>query len=258
MEIYTDISKYEQFEEFISKHKDNIDILDIKQYYIGSISYNNHKVFEYILREYRNELEEEYIRNTIMLLFEPKYIDMIKICNNYNIDTNFMICIVISELCNMNNINRKELLEYYKYILYLVRNNKENILEYIYNSIKDNYTDINLKIVLELIDIGVIIGGNKIMITKDELNSIFLNMNNTNIKLSEDVEEIIKEIYNINEVSKINNDTQYITKIREDLYIYNDNDNTWCFNNENIEYIKKYYKNPFNGGMIENRIVKNL
>jgi hypothetical protein len=260
MDIYTNKDRYEEFINFLVDNKTNLNILDIKQYYIGSLSNLNYNVFEYILKNYKPELGLEYIKSTVELLIEPKYIEIIKLCNNYHINTTFLTNNVITNLIQTNNLGRTCLLEYYEYILYIILGDKEKLLSIIYDCVKDIYNDVNLDIILELIDISVIIGCDKIVIDNSEMSELFRNMNvsKEDININNDVMNVIKKVYNIDNIDTLTKMNKYITKIREDLYIYNDDSNTWCFNNENIIYIKKYNRNPFNSEIIEKRIVENL
>ena len=49
-----------------------------------------------------------------------------------------------------------------------------------------------------------------------------------------------------------------ITKIKDNFYVYNDTINNWCFDNNNIQYIKTNKTNPLNGDNIPDYVLTNL
>ena len=83
-------------------------------------------------------------------------------------------------------------------------------------------------------------------------------------KLDTYIIDILKRELDEDDINKIvnilrqKNKIQYITKIKEDFYVYNDTSNNWCFDNNNIQYIQKYHTNPLNGNSIPQYVLDNF
>ena len=143
-----------------------------------------------------------------------------------------------------------------------------NVLYDILNEV--SYNKHSLTYILTLIDIVILFGNNilddsnideksrLLFMHKDKQVSYIYDKLDTYvkdlIKLQLEVETDKKAINALKKKGKV----RFISKIQDDFYIMNDLGRNWVFDNENIEYIKKHNKNPYNGEIIPKDIVDNI
>ena len=268
MDIYTDENKFSQFILFVNNNKDLLSREDILQFYEGSLVNNNKKVIDYLLKEYKYIIEEQYINKSLLCLIDPKYIEMTKIFNENNIDLKeFYEKLIIKYIDVLNSkYNDNIITNYIRYIVFVLNNiNKPSL-----NIIKDNlkYNRHNMRDLTNLIDLVILFGGRDVVIEETNDKLLFYNKdkNISDIIKSMDkyILDIIKDELNEDNIDVIisklrkKNKIKFITKIKHDFYVYNDTINTWCFDDNNIQYIKHNKTNPLNGESIPDYVLTSL
>lgn len=275
MDIYTDDSKFDEFILFINNNKNKLDREDLIQYYNGALNSSNYKVVDFLLTEFEYVLNKRYIEKTLSLLTEPKYTQMINVFKTRNINTRQLLENVV-----MNFINKlkykyddKMINQYIRFIVNIIQDIERPDINIIKMAIgKDNINNNNLEVLLGLVDIFILFGCNTKVnnIDNDQTLLLFSNLNKKdNIEdiinnIDTYILDIIKDELDIKDKNilikyfKDKNKVTYITKITEDFYVYHDMSKNWCFDNDNIDYIKKHRKNPYNGIVISDDIIDQI
>lgn len=275
MDIYTDDSKFDEFILFINNNKNKLDREDLIQYYNGALNSSNYKVIDFLLTEFEYVLNKRYIEKTLSLLTEPKYTQMINVFKTRNINTRQLLENVV-----MNFINKlkykyddKMINQYIRFIVNIIQDIERPDINIIKMAIgKDNINNNNLEVLLGLVDIFILFGCNTKVnnIDNDQTLLLFSNLNKKdNIEdiinnIDTYILDIIKDELDIKDKNilikyfKDKNKVTYITKITEDFYVYHDMSKNWCFDNDNIDYIKKHRKNPYNGIVISDDIIDQI
>ena len=275
MDIYTDDSKFDEFILFINNNKNKLDREDLIQYYNGALNSSNYKVVDFLLTEFEYVLNKRYIEKTLSLLTEPKYTQMIHVFKTRNINTRQLLENVV-----MNFINKlkykyddKMINQYIRFIVNIIQDIERPDINIIKMAIgKDNINNNNLEVLLGLVDIFILFGCNTKVnnIDNDQTLLLFSNLNKKdNIEdiinnIDTYILDIIKDELDIKDKNilikyfKDKNKVTYITKITEDFYVYHDMSKNWCFDNDNIDYIKKHRKNPYNGIVISDDIIDQI
>ena len=275
MDIYTDDSKFDEFILFINNNKNKLDREDLIQYYNGALNSSNYKVIDFLLTEFEYVLNKRYIEKTLSLLTEPKYTQMINVFKTRNINTRQLLENVV-----MNFINKlkykyddKMINQYIRFIVNIIQDIERPDINIIKMAIgKDNINNNNLEVLLGLVDIFILFGCNTKVnnIDNDQTLLLFSNLNKkVNIEdiinnIDTYILDIIKDELDIKDKNilikyfKDKNKVTYITKITEDFYVYHDMSKNWCFDNDNIDYIKKHRKNPYNGIVISDDIIDQI
>jgi len=257
----------------MNKHKDNLDRTDFIQYYTGALINNNTKVIDYLLKEYKYILQEQYIQRSLSLLTENKWKDMVEIFMQNNIDVSPLLSEVIKcFITKLNNVyNDQYVHNYFKYIIFLLNKTKKFSLQQLQSYITDiGYNKHNLTFILSLIDVVILFGHNTL--DDNEMNEqsklLFLHKDKEVSYIYKKLDSYLKDIIKdeletetdkkaINALKKKAN-LRFISKVQDDFYIMNDLGRNWVFDNENIEYIKKHKKNPYNGEIIPEDLIKNI
>ena len=275
MDIYTDDSKFDEFILFINNNKNKLDREDLIQYYNGALNSSNYKLVDFLLTEFEYVLNKRYIEKTLSLLTEPKYTQMINVFKTRNINTRQLLENVV-----MNFINKlkykyddKMINQYIRFIVNIIQDIERPDINIIKMAIgKDNINNNNLEVLLGLVDIFILFGCNTKVnnIDNDQTLLLFSNLNKKdNIEdiinnIDTYILDIIKDELDIKDKNilikyfKDKNKVTYITKITEDFYVYHDMSKNWCFDNDNIDYIKKHRKNPYNGIVISDDIIDQI
>ena len=157
---------------------------------------------------------------------------------------------------------------YMEYMIYLLNNMKKPNLKYIQSLLNKGANTSNLNVIISIIDVIILFGGNDVSCETELDKLLFVNRSSTKKQILEKLDTYIVDILkneldedNINKIVNIlrqKNKIQYITKIKEDFYVYNDTSNNWCFDNNNIQYIQKYHTNPLNGNSIPQYVLDNF
>lgn len=273
MDIYTKSSKFDSFVLFMNEHKDNLHRNDLIQYYTGALVNNNTKVINYLLKEYKYILEEDYIIRSLNLLTDYKWISMVEIFITNKIEVSSLLDKVIeSFLMKLNSVyNDMYVKKNFEYIIFLLNNTKKVSLEVIKNLIINiGYNKHNVTYILTLIDLVILFGNNELNDSNmnEELKLLFLHKEKDIVyiynKLDLYVKNLLKNEFEVDTDKKVINtfkkkkNLRFITKIQNDFYIMNDRGKNWVFDNENIEYIKKHKKNPYNGEIIPDDLINNI
>ena len=268
MDIYVDENLFPKFVLFMKENKNEMSRDDILQYYNGALSNNNTKVIDYLLKEYNYIIEEDYINQSLECLTDPKYIDMTKVFYNNNISLNKLYERLIIKYIDVLNskYNDTIIVDYITYIVFVFNNISKPSL----NFIKENvtYNKYNMNEIINLIDLVILFGGRDVVIEDGNDQLLFYNKDKNISDLIKSTEQyilnIIKNEMNEDDVKVIvnklrkKNKVKFITKIKDDFYVYNDTINNWCFDNNNIQYIKNNKTNPLNGDTIPDYVLHNL
>lgn len=275
MDIYTDDSKFDEFILFINNNKNKLDREDLIQYYNGALNSSNYKVVDFLLTEFEYVLNKRYIEKTLSLLTEPKYTQMINVFKTRNINTRQLLENVIMNFVNKlkYKYDDKMINQYIRFIVNIIQDIERPDINIIKMAIgKDNINNNNLEVLLGLVDIFILFGCNTKVnnIDNDQTLLLFSNLNKKdNIEdiinnIDTYILDIIKDELDIKDKNilikyfKDKNKVTYITKITEDFYVYHDMSKNWCFDNDNIDYIKKHRKNPYNGIVISDDIIDQI
>ena len=270
MELYANEDNFVKFVEFIKENKNNLDRNDFIQYYNGSLSNNNTKVVDYLLKEYKYIIEESHINNSMNCLVEPQYKDMVQIFIDNGIDINNLFDKFIEHYLDKLSYmyTDKTIHTYMEYMIYLLNNMKKPNLKYIQSLLNKGANTSNLNVIISIIDVIILFGGNDVSCETELDKLLFVNRSSTKKQILEKLDTYIVDILkneldedNINKIVNIlrqKNKIQYITKIKDDFYVYNDTSNNWCFDNNNIQYIQKYHTNPLNGNSIPQYVLDNF
>lgn len=272
MEIITNEDKFDKFILFINSERDNLDKNDIVQYYTESLSSNNKKVINFLLKEYKYILGEDYIMNTLNILTDCIWKDMIKIFidNNINIDSLYKHVLKVF-LKKLNTYYTDEdVNNYLKYLMFILNNTividlgvvRDTITECGYNKNIINY-------ILNIVDIFILFGGNNLNEDMSEEYELLFYNRNKSISfifnnLDSHIKDLLKDELDVEtyrkciEKFKKKNKIKFITKVKDDFYIMNDLNRHWVFDNDNIEYIKEHKKNPYTGEIISDDILKHI
>jgi hypothetical protein len=272
MDIYVDDSKFDKFVLFINDNKNKLDREDLIQYYNGGLMYNNCKLVEFMLSEFKYIIEGRYIEKSVSLLDDPKHLEMIQVFIKANININELFENVINKFMKVLKYSYTEqnVHSYLRFIIELIKDINKPDLRVVYNSLIDvGYTNKNVNVVLSLVDIFLLFGCDRgLKIDEEALELLFSNMDKGVKYILDNVDayvlDLIKDILNMKDNNKLlkymkeRGKVRFITKIKEDFYVYNDITKNWCFDNDNIEYIKKHYKNPYNGEVIDSNIIDDI
>lgn len=272
MEIITDVNYFSKFVLFINENKNNLDKNDLIQYYNTGLSSNNTKVIDFLVKEYKYIIEESYILDTLYFLKTIVWKDMIKVFINNKINLGVLYEKVIQSFIEkLNTYHTDDDINNYFVYLILILNNSQNIN---LNLIKDvitsnNYNSKTLQIILTIIDLVIIFGGNKLDGELSEEDSLLFHNKDKKISFIYDkfdsyIKDIIKNELDVESDRKClaalkkRNKLRFITKVKDDFYIMNDSNRNWVFDNENMKYIREHNKNPYNGEIISNDILQNI
>tara|TARA_Y100000389_G_scaffold107341_1_gene104362 strand:- start:107 stop:925 length:819 start_codon:yes stop_codon:yes gene_type:complete len=270
MELYVKEDNFFKFVEFIKENKNNLDRNDFVQYYNGSLKSNNIKVVDYLLKEYKYIIEESHINNSMNCLVEPEFKDMVKVFIDNDIGINDLFDKFIEHYLEKLSYmyTDKTTHTYMEYMIYLLNNINKPNLKHIQRLLNDGSKISNLKVVTNIIDVIILFGGNEVSCETELDKLLFVNRSSTKKQILEKLDTYMVDIIkreldedNINKIVNIlrqKNKMQYITKIKEDFYVYNDTSNNWCFDNNNIQYIKQHHTNPLNGQIIPQYVLDNF
>lgn len=268
MDIYVDENLFTKFVLFMKENKDEMSRDDVLQYYDGALSNNNTKVIDYLLKEHKYIIEEDYINKSLECLTDPKYMNMTKIFNNNCIKLDKLYERLIIKYMNVLNskYNDDIIVDYITYIVFILNNISKPSL----NLIKENmnYNKYNMNEIINLIDLVILFGGRDVIIENSDDQLLFYNKDKNIKDLIKNIDQyilnIIKNELNEDDMNVIvnklrkKNKVKFITKIKDNFYVYNDTINNWCFDNNNIQYIKTNKTNPLNGENIPDYVLTNL
>ena len=153
-----------------------------------------------------------------------------------------------------------------KYIIYLLNNISNPSLNFIKSHIK--YNKNNIKDVVSLIDVIILFGGKDVVIEGSDDKLLYYNKDKNLVEIIKGLDKYIIDIIRnemgeddtrviVNKLRK-RNKVKYITKIKDNFYVYNDTINNWCFDNNNINYIQEHKTNPLNGDSIPEYVINSL
>ena len=268
MDIYVDKNLFPKFVLFMKENKNDISRDDILQYYDGALSNNNTKVIDYLLKEYKYIIEEDYINKSLECLTEPKYMNMTKVFDKNDIKLDKLYERLIIKYINVLNskYNDDIIVDYITYIVFILNNISNPSL----NLIKENvtYNKYNMNEIINLIDLVILFGGRDVVIESGNDQLLFYNKDKNIRDLIQNIDQyilnIIKNELNEDDIKVIvnklrkKNKVKFITKIKDNFYVYNDTINNWCLDNNNIQYIKTNKTNPLNGDNIPDYVLTNL
>lgn len=259
---------FEEFKNFLDDHKDVLYYEDYVQYINLAIEYKNKKVINYIIDN--NLLKKELYNSFIPLLHDYELKECVTLLLEKNIDINTLDN-KNSLLDNviMNIINNPDYIDdKFLYLLYIIdKGGKCNVNNFCKKIEEGIITDDNLMYTIYIVDILLLY--NLVNVTIDdnneEINLLFSNINkNSNDiidKLDDKLTQIFYKYYNIDN----NNDLFiYINKLSiinksgwsdDELFIYFDGKNNWCFSKEDVKYIKNTKMNPLNDTSIQDYII---
>jgi hypothetical protein len=268
MDIYTKEENFPKFVLFMNKNKDQLSRDDLIQFYDGALVNTNKKVIDYLLKEHKYIIEEDYINQTMLFLTDPKYLEIIKIFNSNKVSLKPLYEKEVLKYISLLNEKYTDtiIVSYMKYIIYLLNNISNPSLGLIKEQVV--YNNHNIKDIVNLIDVIILFGGNDVVIESSDDKLLFYNKDKNISDVIKGIDkfivDIIKDEMNDQDIKTIitklrkRNKVKYITKIKENFYVYNDTINTWCFDNNNIQYIKDNKSNPLNGDNIPEYVIKNL
>jgi hypothetical protein len=268
MDIYTEESNFPKFVLFMNENKNDLSREDILQFYDGSLVNTNQKVIDYLIKEYKYIIEEDYINQSLLCLLDPKYIDIVKVFKNNNIQLNKLFEKVVVKYINILNekYNDTIIVSYMKYIIYLLNNISNPSLNLLKQHIK--YNKHNIKDIVSLIDVIILFGGKDVVIEGSDDKLLYYNKDKNLVEVVNGLDKYIIDIIKdelkeedtnmiVNKLRK-RNKVKYITKIKDNFYVYNDTINNWCFDNNNINYIQEHKTNPLNGDIIPEYVINSL
>lgn len=268
MDIYTDENNFPKFVLFMNESKNDLSRDDILQFYDGSLVNSNYKVIDYLIKEYKYIIEEDYINKSMLCLVDPKYIDTIHIFKNNNIQLDKLFEKVVIKYIDILNekYNDSIIVSYMKYIIYLLNNMSTPSLNFIKSHIK--YNKHNIKDIVSLIDVIILFGGKDVVIEGSDDKLLYYNKDKNLVEIIKGLDKYIVDIIKnemgeddtrviVNKLRK-RNKVKYITKIKDNFYVYNDTINNWCFDNNNINYIREHNTNPLNGDSIPEYVINSL
>lgn len=272
MEIINDVNNFSKFVSFMNENRDSFDKNDLIQYYNIGLSSNNTKVINFLLKEYKYIIEESYIQQSLYLLTSHEWKDMIKIFIENKVNLNELYLNIIEKFIQklLSYHTDNDIDNYISYLVFILKNSqnlnlnkvKDLIVSHVYNN------DV-LKVILSIIDLVIIFGGNTLEGELSEENQLlFMHVDKSLSYVYNNLDSYIKVIVKkeldvesdrkcINYLKKRNKE-RFITKVKDDFYIMNDGNRNWVFDNENMKYIKKHHKNPYNGENISDDILKNI
>ena len=225
-----------------------------------------------MLKEYKYILGEDYIMNTLNILTDCTWKDMIKVFIDNNININSLHKHVLKEFVKKLNTyyTDKDVDDYLKYLMFILNNTTMIDL----NIVKDTITDCGynkniINYILNIVDIFILFGGNNLNEgMSEEYELLFYNRNKSISfifnNLDSHIKDLLKDELDVDtykkciEKFKKKNKIKFITKVKDDFYIMNDLNRHWVFDNDNIEYIKEHRKNPYNGEIISDDILKHI
>ena len=268
MDIYTNESNFPKFVLFINNNKNDLNRDDFLQFYDGALSNNNCKVIDFLLKEYKYIIEEKYINQSLEFLTDPIYLNLIQIFNKNNISLDSLyekVIIKYIEILN-TNYNNNMIASYMKYIIYILHNISNPSLSIVKNNV--NYNKHNIKEIVNLIDVIILFGGKDVVIESSDDKLLFYNKDKNISDIIKGIDSyilnLIKDQMNENDTKVIvnklrkKNKIKFITRMKDNFYVYNDTINTWCFDNNNITYIKNNKLNPLNGDVIPEYVINTL
>ena len=273
MEIINDANNFSKFVSFMNENKDSFDKNDLIQYYNIGLSSNNTKVINFLLKEYKYIIEESYIQQSLYLLTSHEWKDMVKIFIENKVNLNELYLNIIEKFIQklLSYHTDNDIDNYISYLVFILKNSqnlnlnrvKDLIVSHVYNN------DV-LKVILSIIDLVIIFGGNSLGEGElsEENQLLFMHVEKSLSYVYNNLDSYIKIIVKkeldvesdrkcINYLKKRNKE-RFITKVKDDFYIMNDGNRNWVFDNENMKYIKEHYKNPYNGENISKDILKNF
>ena len=184
--------------------------------------------------------------------------------NSKNEENTLLDYAVINMVSKPENVNEK-----IKYILYIIDNGGKcdvnTFCKYICN---DFITEDNMIYVVYIADLLIIFNLVNVKIKDDneELKLLFSNMNKDSNEILKQLDNTLLQImYNYYNVTNTNELFLCINKLEvkkksgwsdDDLFIYYDGTNNWCFSNQDVKYIKNTKMNPLNDSNIPDYVIK--
>ena len=248
---------FPSFKEFLEEHEGVLFQEDYMQYVTLGLQYQNKKVLHYIIEK---GLLKDWTYN--IALFNESYG---KECLEKLLKKNFDI--------NSKN-NGHSLLDYavtnyitktdnekdqFLYIIYIIENGGKLDIEKFCNHINNGLlTDDNMLKIVQVIDLMLLFNliNNTLELNTEELKLLFQNIDKSSKDLLTIIDKnllnLLKEYYNTDdtEIIYLNiNKLCIINKsswIDDDLFVYYDGTENWCFSKEDVKYIKNTKMNPLN------------
>ena len=194
MDIYVDENLFPKFVLFMKEHKDEMSRDDILQYYDGALSNNNTKVIDYLLKEYKYIIEEDYVNKSLECLTDPKYMNMTKVFDKNDIKLDKLYERLIIKYINVLNskYNDDIIVDYITYIVFILNNISKPSL----NLIKENvtYNKYNMNEIINLIDLVILFGGRDVVMENSDDQLLFYNKDKNISDLIKNIDQYILNI----------------------------------------------------------------
>ena len=257
------------FREFLENHEGVLFHEDYYQYVLMAIQHKNIKVLKYIIE---NKLLKNW-ENCIALLYEHETKDCLEMLLKNNIDinskneTNTILDYALLNYINRENNHEEQL----TYLIYIIENNCKLDIEKFCDNIRQGLLkDDNMQRILYSIDLLLLFNvyNKKLNLDTEELQLLFQNIDKDEKELLENIDEyfinILKKYYKIDNQNELHlhiNKSSIINKsswIDDDLFVYHDGNQNWCFSKEDVKYIKNTKMNPLNDTKMPDYIVRSM
>ena len=257
-----------EFREFLEDHEGVLYDEDYIQYIMIALQYKNKKVINYIINN--DLIEIKLWNNYIALLFEYEMKESLELLLKKGIDINFLNeGNSLLDYTIINFINKPENIEEKLiYILYIIDNGgKCNIKGFCTHIENDFITENNMIYIVYIVDLLILykLVDIEINSNKEEINLLFCNIEKNCEDILKDLNDelinILYKYYNINNTDELYiciNKLIFIKKSGwsdDDLFIYHDGKNNWCFSKEDVKYIKNTKMNPLNDSSVPKYII---
>lgn len=254
------------FVEFLDDHDGVLFPDDYYQFILLAIEHKNKKVLKHIIEK---KLLDNW-NDLIALLFEFEMKECLELLLNNDVDINSrnegntLLDYAIIDYITKEGEEENKLL----YIIYVIENNGKISIENFCSQIRDGImTNENMQKILYSIDLLLLynVFNQKLDLDTEELQLLFQNIDKDSKELLEERDEyfinILKKYYKIENVDELYlsiNKLSIINKsswVDEDLFVYHDGKQNWCFSKEDVKYIKNTSMNPLNDTKIPNYII---
>ena len=257
-----------EFREFLEDHEGVLYKEDYIQYITLAIQYKNIKVINYIVEN--DLLEIKSWNNFIAILSEYEMKNCLELLLKKNININslnegntILDYLIINIITKPEDIENKFL-----YLLYIVDKGGKCNIKKLCKQVEDGIiTDENMIYAIYIIDILLLYNLVTIKINdeNEEIKLLFSNINKNNKEIINQInDELIKIFYKYYNINNTNDLYICINKLSiinksgwsdEDLFIYFDGKDNWCFSKEDVKYIKNTKMNPLNDTKIQDYII---